>query len=1565
MDDKIKIHRRLRLFFDDKQKTKHRLLALYAFLDNAANSEILDLLKDHQSLVFSLLDAGYERRSTKIKAAAAERSDKIAAFKMKHCIELTNICAAVRHIVLAAGHLDSWWSRPGVVDFIMRLTSQLLHYDNEHKLRLEGYRLVLLAIFVNERMQQRVMVDLLISSIVLSPFSKFVESEVQSTSPFLTLRESSHLRTTSPPVCLSLTPPSVEDACELFDELLYSLVAAASRSPSFYSKTSGSDAESLARISRLFAIIRDEFLHPMFPKFSSSLDIKFSRCPPEFLRSLINLLSRFSVKSSPYECSRLLNAFFFADRQVFQYSLEIVTCSIGESPSYPITVRYALHVLKNWMLIPTEEFALASNLSPVDLHDRPSENEVNNAIIFQSLDILERLFAVVDNVLDQKECAHQTAIYIEAVSIFRNVVLSPCSMLEVETCEKLQWTLLNILRTLLSTGRSRSVVNGVMDMLVETILVIWVRAATKKVELWDSLHEHLLEAFEVSSIQTILQWGRIMKSLATIYCKEVLKVDLSSVSHLPMSVRKKSSMLHDNIVRPTVIRAQRSILRQFSESFALDAEEENDKSSLSPSPGLRHAAFLSMDGMNMKPSEAMGDGSRFFTGISSKGGSAGGYSFVDETHKRFREVIDMYRDIEIAEGPGKVLKNLNKRTENEFGLLDDLPFWNEFAATFMYRRMLRVLGNINTIKDPLIHYEAFLALANVIDLFLLSRQHQPWNSPSVPPLFEFCVFFLDSTKLPPAFKKSQCISYTNITRLICRKINGLCDDPDPPSAFFSQAYASLIRGLFETDPDIVSSILSGSDYIFSRNLPSIEILIPVYVLCIARWIGMETDVLVVPVEYISIGEISLSGESISHAATILLSLLAPMHAVSLNDVVPIAYFAGNVSKCGTISYRKLHLLIRQEIAWLCTEYIPNRGLGMDCINILLSGATQLAFHELEVRASNSGFDQLAFEKALSILLRNLHSDDHRIALIAVDCLSCFTHSPELLKGLPDSLLRGIIDQYLASISESLFFVDNISLDTKEMIVSRFLYGMLDWLMIMPQEVLGDERLKCNIFEIVENIFVEAIHDDEEVQAKKTYRSRKPTSENNLAGSSIIKPESPSFFAASFGGSGSRSPVEEKPVECASPIKEAVENFVLHLLHFYGNFPFPAGYAAMSSFANESNAVDEETPDLSVDRKVFSFNGKVVVSVELHPGHARILVRNTIGKFGWICSIGQLENPGMVVEEEEVMTSESYPAVKGFDNSEEAMSQDDRAQWAAISNIVQNHKPSPYTLLRYEEGPPAALPTPSIYAILRQLHMLDSHLESRRPGAKKTLQFLNETSTALWRDIRGLDKKSGRETVKVAVLYVGPGQEDEYSILGNEKANTSLDFQDFIKSLGWTIDVETHAGFLAGLERSGATGKSATYYCTSTLEMIFHDVTQMPTDHTDTKQIKKKRHIGNDHVHIIWNDHHRAYKPSTIAGDFGNVQLIITPMPNSNHYSLEIRKGSEMTFGPLVSGMVVSRFVLGRLVRLTAIHAYRASLLLESNGVSSAGGYRRPFHHRLNDIKLITARHAVPDIPWVQ
>ncbi|KAI7868261.1 hypothetical protein BDF14DRAFT_1881054 [Spinellus fusiger] len=241
---------------------------------------------------------------------------------------------------------------------------------------------------------------------------------------------------------------------------------------------------------------------------------------------------------------------------------------------------------------------------------------------------------------------------------------------------------------------------------------------------------------------------------------------------------------------------------------------------------------------------------------------------------------------------------------------------------------------------------------------------------------------------------------------------------------------------------------------------------------------------------------------------------------------------------------------------------------------------------------------------------------------------------------------------------------------------------------------------------------------------------------------------------------------------------------------------------------------------------------------------------------------------------------------------------------------------------------------------QQCRLLMSHLglmnyEHLKDGS---LRMLNKSS-GLYRDLR-------------------PNQEDEQSILYNSKGSAM--YSSFVKSLGWEVDIATHTGYLGGLERNLTNGIRTNYYCTSTLEIIFHDVTQMPTDQHDLKQLKKKRHIGNDHVHIVWNEHYRDYRIGTIGGDFGNGQIVVTPMDN-DLFAIQVHRDPKIPyFGPLFDRMVVSSATLGPLVRATAANAFRASV--HTNLYSF---YKCVYAQRANDVRTISHRHKVASWSYEQ
>ncbi|XP_066199684.1 ral GTPase-activating protein subunit alpha-1 isoform X4 [Saccopteryx leptura] len=191
---------------------------------------------------------------------------------------------------------------------------------------------------------------------------------------------------------------------------------------------------------------------------------------------------------------------------------------------------------------------------------------------------------------------------------------------------------------------------------------------------------------------------------------------------------------------------------------------------------------------------------------------------------------------------------------------------------------------------------------------------------------------------------------------------------------------------------------------------------------------------------------------------------------------------------------------------------------------------------------------------------------------------------------------------------------------------------------------------------------------------------------------------------------------------------------------------------------------------------------------------------------------------------------------------------------------------------------------------------------------------------LLRELRNLDSRQCRETHKIAVFYVAEGQEDKHSILTNTGGSQA--YEDFVAGLGWEVNLTNHCGFMGGLQKNKSTGLTTPYFATSTVEVVFHVSTRMPSD-SDDSLTKKLRHLGNDEVHIVWSEHTRDYRRGIIPTEFGDVLIIIYPMKN-HMFSIQIMKKPEVPFfGPLFDGAIVNGKVLPIMVRATAINASRA------------------------------------------
>ena len=179
--------------------------------------------------------------------------------------------------------------------------------------------------------------------------------------------------------------------------------------------------------------------------------------------------------------------------------------------------------------------------------------------------------------------------------------------------------------------------------------------------------------------------------------------------------------------------------------------------------------------------------------------------------------------------------------------------------------------------------------------------------------------------------------------------------------------------------------------------------------------------------------------------------------------------------------------------------------------------------------------------------------------------------------------------------------------------------------------------------------------------------------------------------------------------------------------------------------------------------------------------------------------------------------------------------------------------------------------------------------------------------------------------KIAILYIGQNHRDQDQILALKADDASQNFYNFVGQVGWTVDLTTHQSFTGGLDTTNfSTGKTSVYWANAIDEVMWHISTMIETQANDKQCIYKKRHIGNDMVHVIYSEDSFEYDPTTITSQFNHAHIIIYPLSNRRYCVQVHQKPAVKWFGTLRGVSVVSEEALPMLVRFSAIFADNSS-----------------------------------------
>ncbi|KAF2397120.1 hypothetical protein EJ06DRAFT_482407 [Trichodelitschia bisporula] len=223
--------------------------------------------------------------------------------------------------------------------------------------------------------------------------------------------------------------------------------------------------------------------------------------------------------------------------------------------------------------------------------------------------------------------------------------------------------------------------------------------------------------------------------------------------------------------------------------------------------------------------------------------------------------------------------------------------------------------------------------------------------------------------------------------------------------------------------------------------------------------------------------------------------------------------------------------------------------------------------------------------------------------------------------------------------------------------------------------------------------------------------------------------------------------------------------------------------------------------------------------------------------------------------------------------------------------------------------------------------------------------------------------------KVGVIYIAPGQTSEAEILANTYG--SADYTSFVSALGTLMRLKDARFNTQGLDRHGDSDGKYTYaWRDRATEIVFHATTMMPTDlEYDPQCTKKKSHIGNDFVNVVWNESGLPFKFDTFPSAFNYVYIIITPETAPSFVSLRTTDRLSYVYKVQVVSRPgfpeISSAAEAKLLTFRALPSFIRFLALNASVFSLVWANREhddhfsPWRNRLREIKRMRDTHGEP------
>uniref|UniRef100_A0A671MGI0 Rap-GAP domain-containing protein n=1 Tax=Sinocyclocheilus anshuiensis TaxID=1608454 RepID=A0A671MGI0_9TELE len=1049
------------------------------------------------------------------------------------------------------------------------------------------------------------------------------------------------------------------------------------------------------------------------------------------------------------------------------------------------------------------------------------------------------------------------------LSVYRHIIME--QNMNRPTWSQLLQVLLRITEAVMKrpqeNQRKDTFAHSLASILFKTIFVAWVRSNLTVFisrELWDELLAVLSSLSHWEEL--VFEWASIMDSLTAVLARYVYGLDLHNLPLDKLSEQKEKKQRGRGVMQDS--QKATDAPRSFSLSWRSSGDQVGSQEPM-----------------------------RF------RSATTTGAPAVEKARNNVRQ----------------------KASDSSEFLADDISIiaggsltgWHADSAFVLWRRILGILGDVNSIRCARIHakvfsylYELWHKLAKIRDnLGIRVDADTAVARPLfIPPLRMLASWLFKATMLPSEFKAGKLQAY----KLICEMMTKH-QDVLPNSDFLVHLYHVMHKGFTSDDQDVLNTMIRWcSPRFFFLGLPGFTMLVGDFITAAAR--VLNTD--------------SFEAPRIE-AQTVLGSLV-----------------------CFPNLYQQIPSL--QSVPGSEDIVVGKEDMKDYLVNILLKtarnetceGARCVAICSLglwvceELRQTETHHQ---VKDAINVLGVTLKFGNKVVANVACDIFQLLISHWQHLQRLDPSLPKRIIEIFVATIAFLLPSAEHSTVEADKKLMVSLLLCLLDWCMAVPLSIL------------LEPITMPVLDD--------------PASQKAPLLDYIYR----------VGTEKKRRSLELIPL--------TARMLMTHLVNHLGHHPLSGGPALLNSLISENHDNPYvESSELSSEvfkspnLQLFVFNDSTLVSYlqipsdssstaqvsanpRDHSSEVRVIVRDISGKYSWDggvllggsrdqlshdathsvrfskCSselevedgvdvLDQLledlghSSPECLPQPQLRLTQPPSPPI-GMNPEMEGLIMDaiHRQAKQEDEELARRQTEDPSVRAERQREPTQHKPKSPFFLCRLLLNDLGMNSWDRR----KTFHLLKKNSKLL-RELKNLDSRQCRETHKIAVFYIGEGQEDKCSILSNTEGSQA--YEDFVSGLGWEVNLATHCGFMGGLQRNSSTGSTAPYYATSNVEVIFHVSTRMPSD-SDDSITKKLRHLGNDEVHIVWSEHTRDYRRGIIPTDFGDVLIIIYPIKNHMFFVQIMKKPQVPFFGPLFDGAIVTGTLLPSLVRATCINASRA------------------------------------------